>query len=433
VFGTAHHLTSSRRDRLSRFAFAHNSLSCAAFVIEFAGILLTAMATGAAHDYVAYGYSESLQTYFSIGSMTALAYCMAFLVRDEYRLESLVDGYRTPGRHFLAWNLVFVALAVIGFLTNGTESDSNGWLVLFYFTGSASVLFLNVAIVRALRLLISQGLVRTRRLMVVATEPDFDALEQEIAGSAPGFAIAARIIIEKAGPDADEIKKALDAAVANARTTGIEDIFISDALSHHAFLDRTVEAFSALPVSVHRGAGGLIGRFKRARVLRFGTTAARSLTRLPAAPLETMTKRWFDIVVSAVALVLLSPLFAVIALLIKCESPGPVLLKRRRRGYNTDESRIWKFRTTAVEDGETVQRGTRGAARVTSVGAFLRRFSLDELPQLVNVLKGEMPLAARRPHAGAHDRLYIDNGSLGLDLYILLLRLISPKANHNVR
>jgi hypothetical protein len=231
------------------------------------------MATGFAYDCAAYGYLESPQIYLSIGSITALAYCMTFVVRDEYGIESLLSGYRTPGRLLLAWNLVFAALAMIGFLTKGTQSYSGGWLLLFYLAGSAGVLFLNAAIVRALGLLISQGLVRARRLMVVATESDFDALEQEIAGNASGFAVAARVIIEKAGPDPDEIEKALDAAVANARAIGIADVFISDALSRHAFLDRTVEAFSALPVAVHLSAAGLIGRFRHARVLHFSTAA----------------------------------------------------------------------------------------------------------------------------------------------------------------
>jgi len=157
-----------------------------------------------------------------------------------------------------------------------------------------------------------------------------------------------------------------------------------------------------------------------------------------------------------------------------------VFFKQRRRGYNMAEFRIWKFRTmTTLEDGDTIKQAAEGDARITFPGAFLRRFSLDELPQLINVLKGEMSLVGPRPHAVAHDRFferriagyprrlnvkpgitgwaqvngfrgatdtdeamqlrvehdifYIDNCSVGFDLYILLLTLVSPKASQNAR
>jgi exopolysaccharide biosynthesis polyprenyl glycosylphosphotransferase len=467
VFGSAHHLTSNARARSNRFALTHHSLARAAFAIEFVGILLTAIATGVAYQCGVHGEPGSLQTYFSIGSVGALAYCLVFLVRDEYEIESFFDGSRRSGRIFLAWNLIFVPLAVVGFLTRETEIH-RGWLIVFYFAGAVCVLVLNAAIARGLGVLISFGRVRVRRLMVVATESDFASLQQEIASHAPGVTVADRVIIEKAGPNPDEIERALDAAVANARAIGIEDVFISDAFSHHAFLERTLQALTALPVAIHLSAGGLIGRFKHARALRFGTATALSLTRRPLGPLEATTKRWFDITVSAIALVLLSPLFAIIALLIKCDSPGPIFFRQQHSGYNTAEFRTWKFRTTVAEDGD---------ARTTTVGAFLRRFSLDELPQLINVFKGEMSLVGPCPHAVVHDRFlegrisaypryrnvkpgitgwaqvngfrgtdrddamrgvphdifYVDNYSLGFDLYILLLTLISPKANRDDR
>jgi exopolysaccharide biosynthesis polyprenyl glycosylphosphotransferase len=352
--------------------------------------------------------------------------------------------------------------------------------VLFYLLGSIGILFLNSAIVRGLEHLVAVGWVRARKLMLVATDADLAALEEETVASAPGFAVAARVVIGKDGRASREAEKVLEAAVANARLIGVEDVFISNSLSGHEFLERTVQAFSALPVAIHLSAGGFIGRFKHARVLRFGTATALSLTRTPLGPFEAMAKRGIDVVVSAVALILLSPLFALIALAIKCDSHGPVFFKQRRRGYNMAEFRIWKFRTmTTLEDGDTIKQAAEGDARITFPGSFLRRFSLDELPQLINVLKGEMSLVGPRPHAVAHDRFferriagyprrlnvkpgitgwaqvngfrgatdtdeamqlrvehdifYIDNCSVGFDLYILLLTLVSPKASQNAR
>jgi exopolysaccharide biosynthesis polyprenyl glycosylphosphotransferase len=105
-----------------------------------------------------------------------------------------------------------------------------------------------------------------------------------------------------------------------------------------------------------------------------------------------------------VALILLAPLMALIAVAIRLESPGPVLFRQTRGGFNGRPFRICKFRSmTVTEDGPGIAQARRGDRRVTRIGAFLRRASLDELPQLFNVLRGEMSLVGPRPHAMSHD------------------------------
>lgn len=366
----------------NRFALTHNTLGCAAFAAEFVAILLTATITGVAYHRAIDGYPGSLQTYLSVGSIAAPVYCVVFLLRDGYDVESFFDERRTPGRLFLAWNLVFVAVAAIGFLPRETQISSC-WLVFFYFTGAVAVLGLNAAIVRSLRFLVSRGLVRARRLMLVATETDFASLQHEIA------IIAGRVTIERADTDPGEIERVLDAAIANARATGIENVFISDAFS----------------------------RFKHARGLRFLT--ALSLTHLPLRLLESTTKRRFDIAVSALALVLLGPLFAIIALLIKSDSQGAAFLKQSRSAHSTNEFRPWMFRIMeALQDGATVRQVTRGGTRVTSIGALLRHLSLDKLLQLIKVFKGELPLARGCLPIAVRE---VGNHPLAFDLYILIL------------
>jgi lipopolysaccharide/colanic/teichoic acid biosynthesis glycosyltransferase len=107
---------------------------------------------------------------------------------------------------------------------------------------------------------------------------------------------------------------------------------------------------------------------------------------------------------AVVALVLLAPLMASIALLIKLDSPGPVFFRQRRAGYRGRVFRIYKFRTMdSMEDGRDVAQAVDGDARVTRIGRFLRRTSLDEVPQLMNVLRGEMSLVGPRPHAILHE------------------------------
>ncbi len=193
---------------------------------------------------------------------------------------------------------------------------------------------------------------------------------------------------------------AIDATIADARGLCVEDVTIAGT----EFLRRAVNASSAGPIGTSLSAAGFGGRFREVRITRFARTATLSSTRAPLGPFEALTKRWFDVTASAVALALVSPLFAAVALLIKFDSRGPVFFRQRRRGYNTEEFRIWKFRTmTTLDDGDVVVQATESDRRITVVGSFLRRTSLDELPQLINVIKGEMSLVGPRPHAVAHD------------------------------
>jgi len=122
---------------------------------------------------------------------------------------------------------------------------------------------------------------------------------------------------------------------------------------------------------------------------------------------ETAVKRAVDIVVSMMAIVFFLPIFLLVAIAIKLDSPGPIIFRQRRSGFNAKEFLIFKFRTmTVLEDGPVVTQACRDDLRVTRVGKFLRRSSVDELPQLFNVLRGNMSLVGPRPHALVHDDKY---------------------------
>ena len=128
---------------------------------------------------------------------------------------------------------------------------------------------------------------------------------------------------------------------------------------------------------------------------------------LVAAPASNRAKRALDLSAGAMMLLFLMPLLIAVALLIVLDSRGPVIFSQRRSGMGGRIFRIYKFRTMKVsEDGSSVRQAERGDRRVTRVGRFLRKSSIDELPQLMNVLRGEMSLVGPRPHALAHDEQY---------------------------
>jgi putative colanic acid biosynthesis UDP-glucose lipid carrier transferase len=127
----------------------------------------------------------------------------------------------------------------------------------------------------------------------------------------------------------------------------------------------------------------------------------------PCAVAESRAKRAVDIVFSSLALLLFLPLLLMIAVAVRFETRGPALFRQRRTGLNGRVFTIYKFRTmTVAEDHGDIRHATKNDARITPLGLVLRKCSLDELPQLLNILKGDMSLVGPRPHAVSHDELY---------------------------
>jgi len=126
-------------------------------------------------------------------------------------------------------------------------------------------------------------------------------------------------------------------------------------------------------------------------------------------PAAVFSKELADRSLAFLGLLALSPLFAVVAVAVKMSSPGPVFFRQPRHGWNGDIIKVWKFRSMRVHaEGEVAQQATRSDSRVTRVGAFIRKTSIDEIPQLINVLLGEMALVGPRPHAVSHNQYYSD-------------------------
>jgi Undecaprenyl-phosphate glucose phosphotransferase len=148
----------------------------------------------------------------------------------------------------------------------------------------------------------------------------------------------------------------------------------------------------------------------RVRSLTHFTSSARQrvlaieIQRAPLSGAERFVKRLTDIVVASLALLLLLPVMALTAIAIKLDGPGPVIFRQHRKGFNGRQFVMFKFRTMTVqENGPVMAQATRDDPRITAIGRLLRSASIDELPQLMNVLKGNMSLIGPRPHALAHD------------------------------
>ena len=145
----------------------------------------------------------------------------------------------------------------------------------------------------------------------------------------------------------------------------------------------------------------------QARIDTIGGMPVVAVCETPFFGVNGLIKRASDIALASVILAIISPIMIAVAIGIKLSSRGPVLFKQRRYGVDGREITVYKFRTmTVLEDGNEIRQATRDDRRVTRFGAFLRRTSLDELPQFVNVLQGRMSVVGPRPHAVAHNEMY---------------------------
>jgi putative colanic acid biosynthesis UDP-glucose lipid carrier transferase len=191
------------------------------------------------------------------------------------------------------------------------------------------------------------------------------------------------------------------------REHGIKMIFISQPISAQPRIRKLIDELQDTTASVYFLPDVYIFDLMQARFDNVGGMPVIAICETPFMGLNSTIKRASDIVLSSIILLLLAPLMLVIAAAVKMSSAGPVIFRQRRYGLYGDEIIVYKFRSmTVMENGNTVTQAQQHDSRLTRIGGFLRRTSLDELPQFINVLQGRMSIVGPRPHAVAHNEQY---------------------------
>jgi putative colanic acid biosynthesis UDP-glucose lipid carrier transferase len=195
--------------------------------------------------------------------------------------------------------------------------------------------------------------------------------------------------------------------VAYVREHGTKMIFISQPISAQPRIRKLIDELQDTTASVYFLPDVYIFDLMQARFDNVGGMPVIAICETPFMGINNLVKRASDLLLASVILMLLAPLMLVIALAVKFTSPGPVIFRQRRYGLYGEKIIVYKFRSmTVAEDGDKVVQASKNDQRVTSIGGFLRRTSLDELPQFINVLQGRMSLVGPRPHAVAHNEQY---------------------------
>ncbi|HLW91204.1 MAG TPA: exopolysaccharide biosynthesis polyprenyl glycosylphosphotransferase, partial [Roseiarcus sp.] len=350
------------------------------------------------------GLLPPVESVVEVGFVVAALVVLLNAQRGQYEIKEYASLEGHVGRCISVWNVAFFCVLALGFVTKTTEIFSRGASGVLYVTGFAALAGVHAVLVRLVDLAKRRGALPPRRLVLVGLESQLAAFADRYDLAHSGMEIVSAAVIRDGEANvADD----LALAAATVRVLRPDDVFIAVPWSKTKLIEACVDAFLRTPAEIHLGPEDILDRFTEAEVAKLGPIASLSLTRRPLSTLQMIEKRLLDIIIAALALLLLAPFFALVALLIRLDGPGPVFFVQRRYGFNQEPFRIVKFRTmTTMEDNAALKSVTRSDPRVTKIGAFLRRYSVDELPQLINVLTGEMSIIGPRPHALAHDQLY---------------------------
>ncbi len=199
----------------------------------------------------------------------------------------------------------------------------------------------------------------------------------------------------------------LEQLVADAKARRIDRIYITLPMSQEERIQQLVAALCDTTCSVLLVPDVFTFNLLHARSQEINGVPVISILDSPIDGVNALVKRLEDMLLAAIILLLISPVLLAIAMAVKFTSSGPVIFKQRRYGIDGQPIEVWKFRSmTVMEDGSKVTQATKNDSRLTPIGAFLRGSSLDELPQFINVLKGDMSIVGPRPHAVAHNEQY---------------------------
>jgi putative colanic acid biosysnthesis UDP-glucose lipid carrier transferase len=305
------------------------------------------------------------------------------------------------------WMAIVALLLLLGWASR-TLGAFDQRVLLAWALGTPAALFAaHAAAPRLLRrVLAAEGL---RKTAVVAGANDLGrGLATRLAAN-PLHGVRVAGYFDDRAPDRinEKVLGSLGALADYVRTNSIDIIYIALPMASQPRILKLLEELRDTTASIYFVPDIFVFDLIQARVDSIGDLPVVAVCETPFYGFNGLVKRIADYVLATLILICIAPMMIAIAIGVKLSSPGPVLFKQRRYGVDGRKIVVYKFRTmTVAEDGELIRQATKDDKRVTPLGGFLRKSSLDELPQFINVLQGRMSVIGPRPHAVAHNELY---------------------------
>jgi putative colanic acid biosysnthesis UDP-glucose lipid carrier transferase len=374
---------------------------------------LPAILHAALDPIIALGWLAAVTAYFgqAFGAPYLILSLIVFSLTFPAPMYSFASYGALARKVVLNWLVVALVLLLFG-SASGYLSLFPGHMVVAWIVTVPALAFLAHAVVLSVvpKLIALQGLERTA-FIVGANELGARLLAQIQATPLLGIRVAGvfddRIQDRYAPIEGVPLLGPLAQLADHARRERPSIIYITLPMSSQPRILNLLNQLRDTTASIYFVPDIFIADLIQARMDSINGIPVVAVCETPFFGINGLMKTGSDYLIATVALIVLSPVMLLTAFAVKLGSPGPVLFKQRRYGVDGKEILVYKFRTmTVLEDGGAVRQATRDDERITRVGRFLRKTSLDELPQLINVLQGRMSVVGPRPHAVSHNEMY---------------------------
>lgn len=393
-----------------RASFSTDAVPYLSTIADTLTIMLSCIAGELIYHFAVGNPFPDILPHCAVGLLASFIYTLRMSGNGYYDFPDSAKPRVEIGEILLCWFTTGLILAFFAFLLKVGVDYSRGAFVVFYFLAPVGLLGVRKLTKIALAAAISKGAIGRRDIIMIGDFNEIAALE---SGDMLAFLGAGEVNQFTLSREEDPSVRALsDSRIINSvasfvRSHNCREILLALPWDDTGRIEFIRDQIKILPVAARLLPDARVRSLTNFRSSARQRVMAVELQRAPLSGVQCFVKRTMDVLLGALALVFFLPLMVVTALAIKFDSSGPVIFRQNRKGFNGKEFVIFKFRTMTVqENGPAVVQATRDDARVTPIGRLLRSASIDELPQLWNVLRGEMSLIGPRPHALAHDNYF---------------------------
>jgi putative colanic acid biosynthesis UDP-glucose lipid carrier transferase len=390
--------------RERKWPIHYDSVEPLAVIADLATIILASVSSGLL--YHLHGLETPTHLGKSVGSAILVSALFISLMKSRgmYKPTELLVLHNQVRRVCLTWIGVFLLLAGTVFALKIGSELSRGTSLLFAGFGLFALIVSRMIMKDFLTKALAGRKFSGRNILLITDHSQLGDLSLFQTLTGLGFCVEGHFVLPPPEASHGHRERVAAKVVEHIRGSDIEEIVVGADANRWLDLSAMVAELRVVPIPVSFIPVGPLSEIFRRPSRELGKTICVEVQRGPLTSAEHAAKRCIDVVLAGLGLIVLAPLLATVAVAIKLDSPGPVLFRQQRCGFNGRRFQIRKFRTMSVlEDGSSVVQVQSVDARVTRVGRWLRRTSIDELPQLLNVLDGSMSLVGPRPHAMAHD------------------------------
>jgi putative colanic acid biosynthesis UDP-glucose lipid carrier transferase len=387
-----------------KWPIRYDSIEPLAVVADLATITLASVISGFFYPLHETGTPGDIGKSVGSAILVSALFISVMKIRGMYRPTELLILRNQVRGLCLAWISVFLLLAGTVFALKIGSELSRGTSLLFATFGLVGLIVHRSITKDLLRKGLAGRKFSGRNIVLITDDSQLGDASLTHTLASLGFCVERHFILPSPGAASGHGERVIARVIEHIRGSDVEEIIVGADPNRWSELRALVAELRVVPFPVSFVPVGAASEIFSRPSRELGSAICVELQRGPMSAIERAAKRCTDMLIAGIALLTLLPLLAIVAVAIKLDSPGPVLFRQQRCGFNGRSFAIYKFRTMLVmEDGPSIIQARRVDCRVTRIGKWLRQTSIDELPQLLNVLDGTMSLVGPRPHAVAHD------------------------------